>query len=452
MCANHRKLCLVLDLDNTLLHTTSIDTLSPEEGYLKHSSNGDIFRWGCSMITKLRPYVRDFLKETSKFFDLYIYTMGDRNYASRMTAFLDPDNIYFNMKVLSREDCTNRQKCLDVVPVPESRVLILDDKKSVWKRNSDNLIKMEKYIYFAKRSKGDRSKSYSEQRSDENESEGALSSVLQVLKSIHTLFFLDSNIMLRDVRLFLGIARIRVLLGCHIVFRQGATMSTKRYCRLWNMAVEMGATCSSDERYKTSITHVVSTDANSSEARWAVTEGKFLVDPKWITAAYFLWKRQPEGKFNVNQMDSCFVHETTYSGSLLGKRIRCDDGAHIEKRPIRLRIVSSSCHKTNSSGLALGKQLSCDDGLIAPGLEKRPIRLRIVTSSGHKTNSSGLVLGKRCDDGSTSQDMEKKPTKLRIVSSSGHKTNSSVVLGKRCDDGSVSQGLGVRPIRLRIVF
>lgn len=168
-----KKLCLVLDLDNTLLHTTHIDTLSAEEEYLKQSDclESNLLIWK-PLITKLRPFVREFLEEASKLFELYIYTMGDRNYALRMAEFLDPENVYFNSKVITREDSTQkRQKGLDVVPAHESAVLILDDNESVWKRNSDNLILMDKYMYFASRGNeyGTKSRSFSEQRSDESE-------------------------------------------------------------------------------------------------------------------------------------------------------------------------------------------------------------------------------------------------------------------------------------------
>lgn len=337
-----KKLCLVLDLDNTLLHTTHIDTLSPEEEYLKQSDclEGNLLIWQ-PMITKLRPFVREFLEEASRLFELYIYTMGDRNYALRMAEFLDPEDVYFNSKVISREDSTKKhQKGLDVVPVHESAVLILDDRESVWKRNSDNLILMDKYKYFASRGNenGSKCRSFSEQRIDESEAEGALSSVLKVLKRIHCVFFWRLNFLHRDVRKLLEFVRRNVLKGCKLVLGQGAITSTTGYCQLWRMAEEMGATCSG-ECCSLSVTHVVSTDANTGEARWAVMEDKFLVNPKWITAAYYLWKRQPEEEFRVNQMDSCEGNgnaggqeqtgsETISSGLGclgLGKRSRSDD-------------------------------------------------------------------------------------------------------------------------------
>lgn len=85
-----------------------------------------------NMMTKLRPYVHTFLKEASEMFEMYIYTMGDRPYALEMAKLLDPSREYFNARVISRDDGTQRhQKGLDVVLGKESAVLILDETENV---------------------------------------------------------------------------------------------------------------------------------------------------------------------------------------------------------------------------------------------------------------------------------------------------------------------------------
>ena len=84
------------------------------------------------MMTKLRPFVRTFLKEASKMFEMYIYTMGDRPYALEMAKLLDPKREYFSGRVISRDDGTQKhQKGLDVVLGQESAVVILDDTENV---------------------------------------------------------------------------------------------------------------------------------------------------------------------------------------------------------------------------------------------------------------------------------------------------------------------------------
>lgn len=45
---------------------------------------------------------RDFLREVSQLFELYIYTMGDRDYAAEMASFLDPEGLYFKGRTISK--------------------------------------------------------------------------------------------------------------------------------------------------------------------------------------------------------------------------------------------------------------------------------------------------------------------------------------------------------------
>jgi RNA polymerase II C-terminal domain phosphatase-like 3/4 len=96
-------------------------------------SKGSLFKLEhMHMMTKLRPFVRTFLKEASEMFEMYIYTMGDRPYALEMAKLLDPQGEYFNAKVISRDDGTQKhQKGLDIVLGQESAVLILDDTEHV---------------------------------------------------------------------------------------------------------------------------------------------------------------------------------------------------------------------------------------------------------------------------------------------------------------------------------
>ncbi|KAH9702691.1 RNA polymerase II C-terminal domain phosphatase-like 4 [Citrus sinensis] len=247
----HRKLYLILDLDHTLLNSTLLLHLTPEEDYLKSQadslqdvSKGSLFMLAfMNMMTKLRPFVHTFLKEASEMFEMYIYTMGDRPYALEMAKLLDPSREYFNARVISRDDGTQRhQKGLDVVLGQESAVLILDDT--------------------------------------ENE--------------------LANDLAGRDVRQVLKMVRGEVLKGCKLVFSHVfPTKFPADTHYLWKMAEQLGATCLIE--LDPSVTHVVSTDARTEKSRWAAKEAKFLVDPRWIETANFLWQRQPEENFPVKQ-------------------------------------------------------------------------------------------------------------------------------------------------------
>lgn len=98
----------------------------------------------------------------------------------------------------------------------------------------------------------------------------------------------------------LKIVRKDVLKGCKIVFsRVFPTQFQADNHHLWKTAEQLGATCFRE--LDPSVTHVVSQEAGTEKSRWALKNNKFLVHPRWIEAANYLWQRQPEENFRVNQ-------------------------------------------------------------------------------------------------------------------------------------------------------
>ncbi|ONK69721.1 uncharacterized protein A4U43_C05F26030 [Asparagus officinalis] len=315
-----KKLILILDLDHTVLNSARLVEISAEEEYLRHQAlsmqadaDRSIFELpGMHLLTKLRPFVRTFLEEATKMFEIYIYTMADRAYALEIAKILDPDKVYFDNRIISNADCTKRhQKGLDVVLGAESLVLIMDDTEIVWQRHKENLILMERYHFFAssRRQFGFSTKSLSETKKDESESDGILSIVLNVLKRAHQMFFdafLEKKLSAkditelssRDVRKVLKLIRQEILQGCKIVFSRVFPSSARAEDQpIWKLAQQLGAICSTE--VDASVTHVVSTDKTTEKARWALQNGKFLVNVHWIEAANFLWSRQREEDFQI---------------------------------------------------------------------------------------------------------------------------------------------------------
>ncbi|KAM5549393.1 RNA polymerase II C-terminal domain phosphatase-like 4 [Rosa sericea] len=313
---NHKKLHLVLDLDHTLLNTTFLDEMSPDEEYLKTQTQSDhslqyvhiVDTPSRQLMTKLRPYIRTFLVQASQMFELSIYTMGNRDYALEMAKLLDPGNHIFGGRVISRSDSTETErKSLDVLLARDSAVVILDDTKNVWTNdNRDNVIVMPRYHFFRSScqkfglSKGT---PYSELKTDECDRYGGayLANVLQLLGYIHTIFFNEVelqgwDLIDRDVRLVLKILKKEVLKGCKIVFSHVFPSNVEANTHpLWKMAEQLGATCST--QVDPSVTHVVAANARTQKSCWAVKEGKFLVNPQWIHSANFMWQKQPEDNF-----------------------------------------------------------------------------------------------------------------------------------------------------------
>ncbi|KAI9787772.1 MAG: Carboxy-terminal domain (CTD) phosphatase [Geoglossum umbratile] len=157
-----RKLSLVVDLDQTIIHATVDPTVEEWQKDINNPNyeavkdvqafklmdEGPSTR-GCWYYIKLRPGLGDFLQNVSKLYELHIYTMGTRAYAKAISKIVDPERKIFGDRILSRDEsgsltAKNLQR---LFPVDTNMVVIIDDRGDVWKW-SDNLIKVTPYDFF----------------------------------------------------------------------------------------------------------------------------------------------------------------------------------------------------------------------------------------------------------------------------------------------------------------
>ncbi|KAI3956780.1 hypothetical protein MKW92_005598 [Papaver armeniacum] len=298
----NKKLCLVLDLDHTLLHSVSIRSVpSNEQEYLDGKARvissmhdkQNLYRL-IGRYIKLRPFIPTFLKQASSMFELYVYTMAPYGYAIDMARLIDPENVFFDYsKVLSRDECTKKgQKSLDaVLGGDESNTMIIDDTESVWRKHNENLILMDQYNYFTSGHKLKMDDEISYEFVDD-----ALKTVLGVLRRVHKKFFeyyestTDENFKAGDVREVLQATRKEVLEGCNLLFIYSSALETGNTVignqKLLEMAQKLGATCCTD--LDASVTHIISTDIGTGVYHWAMKYHKFFVHPRWIVTSNFL--------------------------------------------------------------------------------------------------------------------------------------------------------------------
>ncbi|XP_042318823.1 RNA polymerase II subunit A C-terminal domain phosphatase isoform X2 [Sceloporus undulatus] len=144
----NRKLVLMVDLDQTLIHTT--------EHHCQQMSNRGIFHYqlgrGEPMLhTRLRPHCKEFLEKIAKLYELHVFTFGSRLYAHTIAAFLDSEKKLFSHRILSRDECidpcSKTGNLRNLFPCGDSMVCIIDDREDVWKF-APNLITVKKYVYF----------------------------------------------------------------------------------------------------------------------------------------------------------------------------------------------------------------------------------------------------------------------------------------------------------------
>jgi Dullard-like phosphatase family protein len=86
---------LVLDLDETLIHCST---------KMLNKDAKQVSLFGRTIYIHLRPYVRAFLREMRKHFNLVIYTASKKAYADIVLQFLDPENQLFCLR-LYRTSC-----------------------------------------------------------------------------------------------------------------------------------------------------------------------------------------------------------------------------------------------------------------------------------------------------------------------------------------------------------
>lgn len=97
-----RKLVLLVDLDQTLIHTTNDNVPNNLKGVYHFQLYGPNSPW---YHTRLRPGTFQFLENIAPYFELHICTFGARNYAHTIAQFLDEDGKYFSHRILSRDEC-----------------------------------------------------------------------------------------------------------------------------------------------------------------------------------------------------------------------------------------------------------------------------------------------------------------------------------------------------------
>jgi len=157
-----KKLSLVVDLDQTIIHATVDPTVAEWQKDVNnpnHEAVKDVRAFqlvddgpgarGCWYFIKLRPGLLSFLHEISKQYELHIYTMGTRAYAQNIAKIVDPDRKIFADRILSRDESGSMtaKNLKRLFPVDTKMVVIIDDRGDVW-HWSQNLIKVTPYDFF----------------------------------------------------------------------------------------------------------------------------------------------------------------------------------------------------------------------------------------------------------------------------------------------------------------
>lgn len=157
-----KKLTLIVDLDQTVIHTTCERTIAewqddpenPNHDAVKDVEGFQLADDNVSNVAanwyyvKMRPGLKDFFSRISKLYEMHVYTMATRAYAQAVCKIIDPDRRYFGDRILSRdENYTDKTKSLSRLFQSTTMVVIIDDRADVW-QYSPHLVRVPVFNFF----------------------------------------------------------------------------------------------------------------------------------------------------------------------------------------------------------------------------------------------------------------------------------------------------------------
>lgn len=157
-------MALVLDVDGTLVHAVkATDFPCPLDvaGYVNERDERELFEWhspGGTHYVKLRPGVHTFLAELQPFFEMCIFSKGDRDYVNFVLSIIDPTrDIFPSHRVATRDELDHAQmkNFRRVCSHPVNRTIAFDDNPRVWQDEGGQLTCIKAFPYVFMKEFGD---------------------------------------------------------------------------------------------------------------------------------------------------------------------------------------------------------------------------------------------------------------------------------------------------------
>eukprot|EP00347_Sterkiella_histriomuscorum_P022420 403338554 len=133
----NKRLIVVLDLDNTLIHSVNSVPTSSDQNYFAIRDNIYVYK---------RPHMEYFLAEIAKFADIYIFTASMKDYADQIMDVIDPKKTFG--KCFYRTDCKKDErrqiyKDLSTVSDDLTQLIMIDDNEINCTKNPLNTFKIK---------------------------------------------------------------------------------------------------------------------------------------------------------------------------------------------------------------------------------------------------------------------------------------------------------------------
>ena len=198
-----KKLILLLDLDNTIIHTSQIRISQEEIKYLQSLYNNyfskipikNEFNRLDYIYVKFRPFLKTFLKNIKDKYEIFIYTQGTKEYATSIIQYInlnfESDSLSTGRmmcRVLDENGYAKHKSIKNVFPTQEKMVLIIDDHIEVWKESGDNFICIYPYKFFVEKIEKEKNLNIKE-KFTKFEFDNVLFCITNLLLAVHRKFF-----------------------------------------------------------------------------------------------------------------------------------------------------------------------------------------------------------------------------------------------------------------------